>query len=242
MRELLVISNKKLRFGVIVTGLLMSLPILMLAVVIYFSSSLQRYKQTIINNTFLNDEGFTALGFMLFTFIEIIFIRLLVKPINNSTYHNVGRYNSNNLSTILHYPETTLKKALISPSWGRNFPTRYQYKKWIDSNRDVSPVAQWLIILISYLFIISHVFIIRILIKDKIIFSDFDFNLLLIGFIPFITTMWLLNKILFFIIELAELLISNFIRADFRIPEIIAFILFNYLYIATIIGIFYTIA
>lgn len=242
MSQLLDISNKQLRFGIIITGLLLSLPVFMLSTIIYFGSSLQYYKQFIIDNTFLNNEGLIVVGFIVFIFIMGSFAKLLVKPINSYNSYDINWKRTNNLSIILNYPATTLKKALTAQSWGRNSPSRVEYRSWIESNRDSSPVAQWLIIFASYMFIILHILLVIILIKGKISSDDLDVNLLLIGFIPFITSLWILNKMIFFIINLTELLIANLMRTNFKIPEIIAFILFHYLYLMTIIGLFYIMA
>lgn len=246
-RELLTISNKEFRFGWFISGIIMSSPFLVMAFFIYFNSKLEYISQFIINKINIDYELISPLGIILVVIVFVLISKFIVRPIDSYNCLTINKYNRSMKSSVIDHPCETISEAFTMPPWGRRIPSAYEYKRYINNNSiNSSTTSQFITIGLSYLFILIHIILVIVLGNKGIHINIVDINsiisliiVFIIPIIPYLGTLFILNKLIFFIIRVFEFIVGRLINREFKLSEIVSFFMFNYLYMLIIFLIFY---
>lgn len=227
-------SNRKLRFGIIISSIVMALPFGFIPASDFLSNTLQMLFK-------LNNKTIILVSALITFVLVLIVMNFIYVPINEDKYLKFKNKKSQNYKGgkyyILYNPATSLYKMVRLPPWSKRVPKTTEYKKWCKSVEDTPPLKiQIVLISVTYIITTSGLFLVGYLTNS---FYVVNINLYVI---PFLIVIGMFGQFIFGIINWIEKIISKVPKKESRYLEILKFLLFNAIYVLFIsLSVFYII-
>ncbi|OOM67699.1 hypothetical protein [Clostridium sp. BL-8] len=215
--------NKKLRFGIIVSSIVMALPFIFIPASDFLSNALQRLFK-------LNDKIITIVTIFMTFALGTVIMPFIYVPINKDKYLKLKNKRLENYKGwkyyILYNPATSMYKMFRSPPWAKRIPKVTEYIKWNKSIEDTPPLKiQIVLLLATYIITTSGLFLVGYLTSSLYVVYT---NLYVL---PFGIITGLFGQFMFGIVNMIEKLILKVTKKEIRYLEILNFLLFNIIYI-----------